>query len=383
MFPSVFSLTWPQWLLVALVFTQATIFSVTLHLHRSQAHRALDLHPALAHTMRLWLWLSTAMSTLEWVSVHRKHHAHCETSQDPHSPKHFGLATVLLKGVSLYAHECRNPQTIERYGRGAPNDWLEHKLYRKHRNCGPLLMTAINIGLFGVVMGLALSAVQFAWIPMWAAGVINGLAHAKGYRNFATPDESRNLLPWGLWIGGEELHNNHHAHATSAKLSYHWWEVDIGWGVILVLRALGLAHVKKSVRPPELLAAPATCTPALVRALGQHQMLVNRWYHGAWASALADLRKSRALTGSQARLLRRMWQDAHPSAALHKLVGNHKDLSVMRSHWAELQDLWTNRKASAEELTHNLAQWCEQAERSGVAALSRFSLQLRRLQAAS
>lgn len=381
MLPSVFSLTWLQWFLVALAFTQTTIFCVTLHLHRSQAHRALDLHPALAHLMRFWLWLSTAMSTREWVAVHRKHHAHCETVQDPHSPKHFGLATVLFTGARLYAKEVANPETVERYGRGAPNDWLERNVYTRLKTLGPVLMTGSNVALFGVVQGLLLSAVQFVWIPAWAAGVINGLAHAKGYRNFATNDESRNLLPWGLWIGGEELHNNHHAHATSAKLSYHWWEVDIGWGAIRVLKALGLAKVKKVVRPPELRKAPALCTPDLVRVLGQHQMLVSRWYHGAWARALTDLRKSEALTRGQVRLLRKMWHETHPSAALHKLVGHHKDLSTMRSQWAELQGLWTNRRASAEELAVNLARWCERAERSGVDALSSFSLQLRRLPA--
>lgn len=376
------SLSWPQWLLVALVFTQATILSVTLHLHRAQAHRALDLRPALAHAMRLWLWLSTAMSTLEWVAVHRKHHAHCETDQDPHSPRRFGLWTVLLKGVSLYRTEAANAETLERYGRGVAVDWLERNIYIQRKNWGPVAMALVNVALFGPLSGLALCVVQFAWIPVWAAGVINGLAHAKGYRNFATADDSRNLLPWGLWIGGEELHNNHHAHATSAKLSYHWWEVDIGWGAIVVLRRLGLATVRKEARPPRLLRQPRSCSSSLVQAVAHHQLLVGRWYRQAWHQALIDLKRSRCLSAGQARTLRRMWQESGASASMHKLVSSQKDLSTMRSQWAELQQLWTNRRASSEELTQAFSTWCDHAERSGVRALCAFSMKLRCLPAA-
>ncbi len=379
--PSFFHISWVQWLFVALLYTQATIFCVTLHLHRAQAHRALDLHPALAHAMRFWLWMSTAMSTLEWVAVHRKHHAHCETEQDPHSPKHFGLATVLLKGARLYSREAANPQTLERYGKGAPQDWMEMQLYRRRKNLGLALMVLANVSFFGLAQGLILSLVQFAWIPVWAAGVINGVAHAKGYRNFSTPDESRNLLPWGLWIGGEELHNNHHAHATSAKLSYYWWEVDIGWGAIRLLETMGLATVRKQAKPPELLAAPGSCTAALVQALGQHQLLVSRWYDKAWGTALGDLRKSKALTGAQVRSLQQVWRGGVVSSPLHKLISTHRELSLLRSRWSELQEMWTNRQATAEELTHRLHTWCEHAERSGLESLQRFSRQLRRLPA--
>jgi stearoyl-CoA desaturase (Delta-9 desaturase) len=375
MFQPLFDLSWLQWALVALVFTQLTIFSVTLHLHRAQAHRALDLHPAVSHPMRFWLWLSTAMSTLEWVAVHRKHHAHCETDQDPHSPKRFGLGTVLFKGAALYAREAANPQTIERYGRGVPVDWMERHVYLTRKNLGPVLMGLVNVSLFGWTMGLALCAVQFLWIPAWAAGVINGLAHAKGYRNFATQDESRNLLPWGVWIGGEELHNNHHAHATSAKLSYHWWEVDIGWGAIRVLQALKLATVRKAARPPMLQATPQSCSPALVKAIAEHQLQVGRWFHQAWGVTLKELQASRELTTVQARLLRRSWQHAKAYES-EKL---HATLDVMHQRWAELQELWTNRKSNADELTQKLAAWCDQAERSRVASLRKFSQQLRRL----
>jgi stearoyl-CoA desaturase (Delta-9 desaturase) len=376
----VFVLSWPEWLCIALVCTQLTILSVTVYLHRAQAHRALTVQPALAHLVRAWLWLSTGMSTLQWVAVHRKHHAHCDTVQDPHSPLHLGLATVLLKGAALYAKEANDPKTIERFGRGAPSDWLEHNLYIRHKNLGPVLLTLGYVALFGWGHGLLLAFVQFAWIPAWAAGVINGLAHAKGYRNFNTADASRNLLPWGLWIGGEELHNNHHAHPTSAKLSFHWWELDIGWGAIQLLQALRLVSVKKATRRMRLQAEPKSCTTALVHKVAEHRLLVSRWYHAAWSKTVSELKASRVLTARQARSLRSMLLQAHPTPAMHRLVGAHAELRLMRSHWAELQRLWLDSRATAEDLCRQLTHWCERAEQSGVQALGEFSLALRRVQ---
>ncbi len=232
--------TWWQVVIFTLVVTHITIVSVTVFLHRSQAHRGLDLHPAVAHFFRFWLWLATGMVTREWVAIHRKHHARCEREGDPHSPAVFGLAQVFFRGAELYRDEARNAETLARYGHGTPDDWIERTLYSRHNLLGVGLMLVLDLVLFGVV-GLTVWAVQMAWIPFWAAGVVNGLGHAWGYRNFVCPDDSTNVVPWGLLIGGEELHNNHHAYGTSAKFSSRWYEFDLGWAYIRILQALGLA----------------------------------------------------------------------------------------------------------------------------------------------
>ncbi|HEX3122841.1 MAG TPA: fatty acid desaturase, partial [Rhodanobacteraceae bacterium] len=225
-----------------LIVTQLTIFSVTLYLHRSQAHRGVDFHPALAHFFRFWSWISTGMVTKEWVAIHRKHHAKCETEEDPHSPKVFGIKTVVLQGVDLYRVASHDKSTMEKYGIGTPSDWLERNLYGKHEYWGPTLMFIINIALFGI-QGVAISALQMIWIPFWAAGIVNGLGHWWGYRNFETTDMSTNLTPWGFFIGGEELHNNHHAFPSSSKFALRKFEFDIGWAVIRGFEKLGLAKV--------------------------------------------------------------------------------------------------------------------------------------------
>ncbi len=237
-------LPWWGYVLVALALTHVTIASVTIFLHRAQAHRALDLHPVVSHFFRFWLWLTTGIVTKEWASIHRKHHAKCETAEDPHSPQVLGIRKVLLEGAELYRAEAKNQDTLERYGRGTPDDWLEHKLYTPHSSLGIALMLVIDVALFGPI-GLSIWAVQMLWIPLFAAGVINGLGHYWGYRNFACEDASTNILPWGILIGGEELHNNHHAYGSSARLSNRWYEFDIGWAYIRILEIFGLASVKK------------------------------------------------------------------------------------------------------------------------------------------
>lgn len=251
----VLHLTWWQVLLVTLVVTHITIIGVTVFLHRSQAHRGLDLHPAVMHFFRFWLWLTTGMVTKEWVAIHRKHHAKCEREGDPHSPVVFGLGQVFFRGAELYRKEANDAETLKRYGHGTPDDWIERNLYTPYSLYGILLMLAIDLALFGV-LGLTVWAVQMAWIPFWAAGVVNGVGHAWGYRNFASPDTSTNVSPWGIIIGGEELHNNHHAYGTSAKFSAKWYEFDLGWCYIQVLRFFGLAKVKKMA--PKLKLAPAS-----------------------------------------------------------------------------------------------------------------------------
>ena len=243
LFSGVFDLRWWGSVLVALVLTHVTIVGVTVFLHRHQAHRALDLHPVISHFFRLWLWLTTGMVTKEWAAVHRKHHAKCDTIEDPHSPQILGLNRVLWGGVFLYVREALRPDTIERYGHGTPEDWLERNLYSKFKILGLTLMGVIDIIMFGIVPGVLILATQIVWIPFWAAGVINGIGHFWGYRHWSTPDASTNIVPLGLLIGGEELHNNHHAYPTSAKLSNKWYEFDVGWLYISILAALGLAKV--------------------------------------------------------------------------------------------------------------------------------------------
>lgn len=236
----------PWWgnIIAALILTHITIASVTIFLHRHQAHRALDLHPIPSHFFRFWLWLTTGMVTKQWAAIHRKHHARCETQEDPHSPQVLGIKKVLWEGAELYRAACKDQSIMDKFGHGTPDDWLERNVYSKHNAKGIVLMLLIDLALFGPI-GLSIWAVQMVWIPFWAAGVINGLGHYWGYRNFENEDASTNLVPWGILVGGEELHNNHHTFGTSAKLSYKWYEFDIGWMYIRMLEICGLAKVRK------------------------------------------------------------------------------------------------------------------------------------------
>src|SRR5690349_18748760 len=254
LFSGILDLPWWGSVLVALGLTHVTIVSVTVFLHRHQAHRALELHPVASHFFRLWLWLTTGMVTKEWAAIHRKHHAKCETAEDPHSPQVLGLRKVLLQGTELYRRESVNAETLERYGHGTPDDWIERNLYTRHSMLGIGLMFVIAVVLLGP-LGITVWAMQMAWIPFWAAGVINGIGHFWGYRNWSTEDASTNIVPLGVLIGGEELHNNHHAHATSARFSSHWYEFDLGWMYIRLLQAVGLAGVRHLPPVPRFSAA--------------------------------------------------------------------------------------------------------------------------------
>jgi stearoyl-CoA desaturase (Delta-9 desaturase) len=249
-FSGLLDLPWWGHVLAALALTHVTIAAVTIYLHRHQAHRALDLHPVVSHFFRFWLWLTTGMVTKEWAAIHRKHHAKCETPEDPHSPKVYGINRVLWTGVFLYVKESFNKDTLERYGHGTPDDWIERNLYSRSAVFGVSFLLALNMLVFGVVPGALIWLTQIAWIPFWAAGVINGVGHFFGYRNHGVTDASTNILPWGILIGGEELHNNHHAFASSARLSYKWYEFDIGWMYIRILETFGLATVKKVAPRP-------------------------------------------------------------------------------------------------------------------------------------
>jgi stearoyl-CoA desaturase (Delta-9 desaturase) len=230
-------------ILFTLIATHFTIISVTLYLHRSQAHRGVTFHPVVAHFMRFWLWLTTGMVTKQWVAIHRKHHRFCEESEDPHSPVHFGIWRVLLKGALLYNTASKDKVMVNTYGVGTPDDWIEKNLYTPHSRLGITILLILNIILFGWI-GIIIWGIQMIWIPLWAAGVINGLGHWWGYRNGSTQDQSRNISPIGILIGGEELHNNHHMNPASPKLSSRWFEFDIGWFYIKLFQKLRLAKLK-------------------------------------------------------------------------------------------------------------------------------------------
>jgi stearoyl-CoA desaturase (delta-9 desaturase) len=278
MFSGALNLPWWGDLLALLVLVQITIAAVTIYLHRCQAHRALDLHPVVSHFFRFWLWLTTGMITKEWAAIHRKHHAKCETEDDPHSPRILGINRVLFTGVVLYVQESHKPQTMERYGHGTPEDWMERNVYTPLNKWGILLLAALDIWLFGLVPGALIYGIQVGWIPFWAAGVINGLGHYWGYRNFQTEDDSTNMSPWAFWIGGEELHNNHHAYPTSAKFSIRWYEFDIGWMYIRGLEALGLAKVRKTAPRVKLDPSKIEVDAATLQAVIAHRFDVMKHY---------------------------------------------------------------------------------------------------------
>jgi stearoyl-CoA desaturase (delta-9 desaturase) len=369
---------------VTLLLTHITIVSVTVFLHRAQAHRALNMHPALSHFFRFWLWLTTGMVTREWVAVHRKHHAKCETLEDPHSPQILGINRVLWRGVGLYRKEVKNPETVERYGHGTPDDWLERNLYASHTTLGLILLLIINLILFGLP-GLIVWAVQLLWIPFWAAGVINGLGHYWGYRNYETRDASSNIVPWGILIGGEELHNNHHAFPSSAKLSSKWWELDIGWLYIRLLRAIRLVQVKKVAPVPQRVPGKETVDLDTLRAV-----VVNRLYimadfgRDVVIPVLHDeLRKAdtsgrRFLKRARAVLMREdtrlNLEDRH---CLQNVLTRSKSLRTVYEYRKSLQEIWNRTTAGHDKLLTALQDWCVRAETSGNQYLREFAHSLR------
>ncbi len=383
----VLGLAWWQVLLTGLVLTHITIVSVTLYLHRHSAHRALDLHPAVAHFFRFWLWMTTGMTTKAWTAIHRKHHAKCEREEDPHSPQIYGLRKVMWQGAELYRAEAKNEDTLRRYGHGTPDDWMERNVYERHSVLGVSLMLVIDLVLFGA-LGTALWAMQMAWIPFWAAGVVNGVGHYWGYRNFEAQDASTNLTPWGIVIGGEELHNNHHTYPTSAKFSVKPYEFDIGWMYITLLGKLGLAHPKKT--PPRLaygevrMAADEKTLEALIAhryevmaGYARQMRAVFRQQTGDAGSATGALRSARRWLHRDA--------DKVPAAAVPQLAearATYPALDKMVTMREELRQLWLNTGRTREQLVADLQAWCHRAEESGIAALRDFSLKLRAVQVA-
>ena len=377
--------SWWQIILYTLVTTHITIASVTIYLHRHQAHRAMDLHALPAHFFRLWLWLGTGQVTKEWVSIHRKHHAKCETLEDPHSPQAHGIKKVFWQGAELYRAESKNKETMSKYGHGTPNDWIERNLYTRFSWQGVGLMMIINLALFGAA-GLAVWAVQMMWIPVTAAGIINGIGHYWGYRNFEAPDASTNISPWGVMIGGEELHNNHHTYPTSAKFSVKPYEFDIGWGYIRALEMVGLAKVKKVPPKLRLGAIQPVADEKTLEALIAHRYEVMAGFARAMRDAgrneIATLRSRNAdvsVLQAANRWLHRD-DDKVPASAKPQLAqarAEHPVLDKMVIMREELRQMWLSTSASREQLTADLQAWCHRAEQSGIAALNDFSMKLR------
>lgn len=386
MFTGLIDLPWWGYVLVTLALTHVTIASVTIFLHRHQAHRALDLHPIASHFFRFWLWLSTGTVTKEWAAIHRKHHAKCETAEDPHSPIILGIKKVLLEGAELYRSEAKNKETLVKYGHGTPDDSLENNLYSKHSSLGILLMLVIDVLLFGPI-GLTIWAIQMAWIPINAAGIINGAGHYWGYRNYACADASTNLLPWGILIGGEELHNNHHAYASSAKLSSKWYEFDIGWLYIRILETLGLAQVKKLAPQLRLNPAKISCDVETLHAVIANRYEVTAKYAKSlkktYKEEIARLRLHASDKLDIARIKHWLHLDEHDLTEQQKtkveiVIKASATLHTAYTLRQELAAIWQRSTASKEQLVKQLEDWCHRAENSGIAALQEFSQRLRR-----
>ncbi len=381
--------TWWEIVIYTLVMTHITIVAVTLFLHRSQAHRGVDLHPVIAHFLRFWLWMTTGMVTKEWVSIHRKHHARCEREGDPHSPMIYGIGKVLFKGAELYRDESRNAETLSKFGYGTPDDWVERNVYSRHNVLGIIMMLIIDLALFGAI-GLTVWAIQMAWIPFWAAGVVNGIGHYWGYRNFASPDTSTNVFPIGILIGGEELHNNHHAYGTSAKFSSRWFEIDIGWGYLTALRWVGLAKIRKVAPTLKLESEKRSVDLRTLQGVIAHRYEVLARYTGIMRQACQDeLAKLRSKGGasvnadamkSAVHWLGRGDETLAPAERerIDAALSQTESLSTLVQMRRELMRLWESSSASSEQLLHDLQAWCHRAQQSGIASLQDFALRLRR-----
>ena len=369
---------------ITLLLTHITIAGVTIFLHRHQSHRALSLHPAISHFFRFWLWLTTGMVTKEWVAIHRKHHAKCETPEDPHSPRYKGLTNVLFKGAWLYRKEALNQETLEKYGHNTPDDWVEHNIYSRFPALGISLMAVLDVLLFGAA-GLVIFAVQMLWIPFWAAGVINGVGHRIGYRNFETTDASTNIVPWGILIGGEELHNNHHAFASSAKFSTKSWEFDIGWLYISLFEFFDLAKIKKIAPTPKFNNNKPVVDDDTVSAVITNRLHVMSDYARV---VIGDVYKEemRKANVTRRRLLRRGRKllsradallDQHAQERLQNVLAQSDSLNVVYDFRQRLQTIWQEKSATSEMLVQHLQEWCHQAEETGIEALQEFSRKIR------
>ena len=384
MFNGLIDLPWWGYIVVALVLTHITIASVTIYLHRHQAHRALDLHPIVSHFFRFWLWLTTGMVTKEWAAIHRKHHALCEKVGDPHSPQILGIKKVFWEGAELYRKESKIPETMQKFGSGTPDDWIERHLYSPYSARGIAIMAVIDLLLFGP-LGLTIWAVQMIWIPLFAAGVINGIGHYWGYRNFSADDASTNIVPWGIVIGGEELHNNHHAYGTSAKFSNKWYEFDIGWLYIRTLETLGLAQVKRVAPQVKLDRAKTLCDADTVQAVITHRYEVMAKYVKSLKITMHNEIQRLHQQGVKFDIKTfRRWLHlgsdelkAPEQAELKQALNSSKILATIYAMRHELATLWERSTLTQEQLTKQLEDWCHRAEASGIEALQKFSQRLR------
>lgn len=375
-----------QIVIYTLAVTHITIASVTIFLHRCQAHRALDLHALPSHFFRFWLWMTSGMVTKEWAAIHRKHHAKCETEEDPHSPVTRGIKKVLLEGSELYRSEAKNLETLDKYGHGTPDDWIEHHLYSKYSALGVALMMVIDVLLFGVI-GVTVWAVQMIWIPVMAAGVINGIGHYWGYRNYDCTDASTNISPFGILIGGEELHNNHHTFGTSAKLSSKWYEFDIGWMYIRILEIAGLAKVKKIAPAPkfdrEKLIADFETLQSVIANRYDVMAKYAKSLKRTWHDELEHLKEKAKLESGFLKSSKKLLQsepaklEGSQKQQLKELFAHSKALQTMHEMRVELGAIWDRSHASREQLLQQLQEWCARAEASGIKALQDFSQRLR------
>ncbi len=368
--------------LVTFLMVQVSMMAVTLYLHRDQAHRSIDLHPALRHFYRLWIWLTSGMVTREWVAIHRKHHAMVEREGDPHSPKVFGLKKVLTEGAELYRVESANTETLEKYGRGAPDDWVEQNVYMRFSLGGVYALLAIDVLLFGAI-GITIFAIQMMAMPVFAAGVINGLGHAKGYRNFESDDTSTNLTPIAVLVGGEELHNNHHAFPTSAKFSMRWYEFDIGWFYITIMKALGLCKVRRLAPVPAVAEGPRPVDLQTLTAVMQNRMYVLREYTRKVTLPVFRTEKRTHRGNDLYQRARKLLVsgpivlDEGAKARLAQLLDDNAALRTVHEYRQQLLGLWSQANVSNDKLLKQLKEWCNQAESSGIDTLHDFSAHLR------
>ncbi len=380
------NLTFWGYVLAILVLTQITIAAVTIYLHRNQTHRALTLHPIISHFFRFWLWLTTGMVTADWVAIHRKHHATTDIEGDPHSPVVLGIKKVFWQGAELYRAARKDKEMVAKYSHGTPTDWIERNVYSRHSAKGILLMLLMDLFFFGIP-GLTVWAIQMIWIPLWAAGVVNGIGHHWGYRNFECLDAATNVIPWGFWIGGEELHNNHHTFASSAKFSVKWWEFDIGWMYICILSFLGLAKVKKL--PPKLAMDEGKLQVDIdtVKAVISNRFLVMSNYYKSVIRPILKHEKSTSIATKEDKklfqragsLLRREDKllTTKAKTRLQTLLDAREQLRVVYSYKQSLQNVWLKTASSQKELIEALQQWCRQAEESGLDVLRQFAQQLK------
>lgn len=383
----VLNLSFWGYVIATIVLTQITIAAVTIYLHRYQTHRALTLHPVVSHFFRLWLWLTTGMVTAEWVAIHRKHHATTDVEGDPHSPKVLGIKKVFWQGAELYREASKDKDMIKKYSHGTPNDWVERNVYSRFSSKGILVMLLADLLLFGIP-GLTIWAIQMMWIPLHAAGVVNGIGHYWGYRNFECPDAATNIFPWGFWIGGEELHNNHHTFASSAKFSVKWWEFDIGWFYIRCLSFLKLAKVKKL--PPKLAMKEGKLHVDLetVKAVVSNRFQVMSYYYKHVVRPILKMEKrvrienndtDKKLFQRAGRLLRLQDSLLSPRAKnkLQALLASCEQLRLVYTYRQSLQNIWLKTASSQRELVEALQQWCKQAEESGLDVLKQFAQQMK------